>query len=340
MHSQKNKVYIIAEAGVNHNGSIDSALEMVNVAKKCGADAIKFQTFKTELNVSKHSKLAEYQENANINASGQLEMLKKLELSREDFVLIKKKCDECNIDFISTPDDEWSIQLLLELNVKYIKIASAEIDNLPFLRTVGQTKKTIILSTGMSTLGEVERAINALKESGAQDIILLHCTSNYPTNPSDVNLLSMKTLAFAFQLKVGYSDHTLGWDAAIIATTLGAEIIEKHFTLDKTLPGPDHQASADPNEFSQYVKIIRKTELMLGDGIKRPQINEHSMRSSMRRSLVAAANLKKGEILKIDHINFKRPGTGISPSHIDLVLGKKLFCDIDEDDLISWEALQ
>ena len=336
----KSNVYFIAEAGVNHNGDIETALKMVKVAKECGADAVKFQTFKTELNVSKHAKLANYQEKSKVEVDNQLEMLKQLELGREDFQRIKAYCDKLNVHFISTPDDQWSVDFLVELKAAFIKIASAEMDNVPFLKMIGRTGKPVILSTGMSTLDEVELAVDTLQKAGAKTLALLHCTSNYPTEPAYVNLKAMVTLADTFKLKVGFSDHTLGCEAAVAAVALGAEIIEKHFTLDKNLPGPDQQASADPSELNTCIQMVRKVEMMLGDGIKRPQPTEMRMIPSMRRSLVASRGLRKGEILKPEMIQFKRPGTGISPAFLESILGMELLTDLEEDDILFWECLQ
>lgn len=328
-------IYIIAEAGVNHNGEIDKALELVKVAKECGADAVKFQTFKSELNVSKHSMLAEYQAQAGVESEGQLEMLKKLELNEEEFIKIKKYCDELNIDFISTPDDEWSIDLLKSLTPPYIKIASAELNNLPFLKQIAATKIPAILSTGMGTIGEIEEAINIFDEN----LTILHCTSNYPTKAENCNMEAIRTLQNSFKIPVGFSDHTNGNTAAIIAVSYGVNIIEKHFTLDKDMEGPDHQASSDPQEFKCYVNAIREAEKMLGDGRKKPQKSEENMLVSMRRSIVAKRDLKKGEEIRENMLILKRPGSGIAPKYLELVIGKQLKNDILEDDLIDWKDL-
>jgi len=340
MFEKRRPVYIIAEAGVNHNGDAATALELVKVARECGVDAVKFQTFKAEFNVSCHAELAGYQEAAEVEAANQLEMLRQLELSRDEFKTVKNLCDELRIDFISTPDDDWSIDLLLELDVPAIKIASAEMDNLPFLDKIGRTGKTVILSTGMSTLAEVERAVDTFRNAGTRELALLHCISNYPTAIGDVNLKAMNTLSEAFALPVGFSDHTLGSEAAVAAVALGAVIIEKHFTLDKDMPGPDHQASASPEEMQAYVEAIRNTEILLGDGIKQPRLSEEEMIPALRRSLVAARALKKGEILVPDMIQFKRPGSGISPAEFESVMGRVLIADVAMDDLIRREDLQ
>ncbi len=333
-------VFIIAEAGVNHNGRLAAALELVGMARDCGADAVKFQTFKAAENVTAAAPLADYQTRAGAGASNQLEMLKALELDEEDFRAIKEKCDSLGLDFISTPDDEWSVDLLVKLGVPFIKVASAEVDNLPFLSLIGRQRRPVLLSTGMSTLEEVARAVAALKRAGASEVALLHCTSNYPANPTEMNLRAIVTLSDAFQVKVGLSDHTAGWEAAVAAVALGAEIIEKHITLDKTLPGPDHEASADPAEFALYVAKIRLAELMLGDGVKRPRESEKGMIPALRRSLVAARNLGRGEVLSWDMIRFKRPGTGISPAQADEAVGKTLQRDLLRDQVIQWRHLK
>jgi N,N'-diacetyllegionaminate synthase len=332
-------IYIIAEAGVNHNGDINKAIELAQLAKDCMADAVKYQTFKAELNVSKHSELAEYQVNAGINKPGQLEMQQEQEFTIEEWKRLKEYCDQIKIDFISTPDDTWSIQLLLDFDMKYVKVASAELDNIPFLEEIAATNRPVILSTGMGTLDEVKEAADALSANGCPNITLMHCTSNYPTKPEDANLNAIKTLMNEFDLPIGYSDHTLGNEAAVIAVAFGVTMIETHVTLDKSLSGPDHQASANQKEFCDYVKAIRKAELMLGSGIKTPQDSEKKMITSMRRSIIAKHDLKSGQVLDRTDLIFKRPGNGISPKLINNIVGKTINRDIGEDDLLNWNFI-
>ncbi|WP_422446933.1 N-acetylneuraminate synthase [Thermoanaerobacterium sp. DL9XJH110] len=335
-----NNVFIIAEAGVNHNGNIETAKRMVDEAIKSGANAIKFQTFVSEKVVTVNAPKAEYQKiNMPSTSESQYKMIKNLELTYDDFVKIKRYCDEKKIMFLSSPFDLQSIDFLVRIDVPYIKIPSGEITNLPYLKKVGRTKKPVILSTGMSTLGEVENAVNILKNSGTEEIILLHCTTNYPTPVEEVNLLAMITMKHAFNLMVGYSDHTRGINIPIAAVALGAKVIEKHFTLDKNMAGPDHKASLEPEEFKEMVKAIREVEKSLGNGIKIPTESEQKIIPIVRRSIVAARDIKQGEILTEENIVVKRPGTGISPMFIDTVLGRKAKCLIKKDDVITWDMI-
>jgi len=334
------EIQIIAEAGVNHNGSLANAIKLAELAKNCGANAVKYQTFKAELNVSKHSKLAEYQKNAGIDKPGQLELQKEQELTVNEWISLKKSCDEIGIEFLSTPDDTWSIQLLLDLGVKRIKVASAELNNLPFLEEIAETQLPIILSTGMGTLKEIEEAVNVIDKISNKPTTLLHCTSNYPVVPIEANLNVINTFKRKFMdLPIGYSDHTLGYTAAVIAVALGATVIEKHITLDKSMSGPDHQASANPEEFKFYIDAIRTAEKMLGDGKKVPQKSEISMLVSMRRSIVARREMKLGHIIEKKDLIFKRPGDGISPKLYEQLLGKALLRDVSEDELIDWDSI-
>ena len=334
-----NHIPIIAEAGVNHDGDVEKALDLIRMSADCGADIVKFQVFKAELNVTKSSKLASYQEKSGIDDANQLEMLQKYELSESDFEKLKLECDKLNLEFLATPDDTWSIQLLVNLECRQIKVASAEVDNFPLLLEIGATGKEIILSTGMSTLDEVKAAVTTLLGAGAQSVKLMHCTSNYPTLPQDANLLAIRTLLDETELEVGFSDHTLGHQAALIAIGLGATFIEKHITLDKNLSGPDHQASADPAEFKFYVEQIRSAEVMLGSGVKSPMDSEQAMLPALRRSLVAATDLTSGTELKANLLMAKRPGSGISPSLINDVIGRKLKNSISKDSLLSFSDL-
>ena len=331
------KVFIIAEAGVNHNGSLDLAYQLIDVAKEAGADAVKFQTFKAENVVSKLADKAEYQKKTTGSDKSQLEMIKKLELSFEDFVKLKKYCDKKGIMFLSTPFDYQSIDFLYDLIDTY-KIPSGEIINHPYLKHIAAKNKPIIMSTGMANLGEVEEAINTIRTVNSEaQISLLHCITNYPTPYEEVNLKAMQTLAAAFKLPVGYSDHTLGIEVSVAAVAMGAKIIEKHFTLDKKLPGPDHRASLEPHELKAMVKAIRNIEMALGDGIKKPNKSETEIMKVARRSLIATRDIKAGEIIKESDIAIKRPGTGILPKFKEIIIGMRLINDIRQDEPFKWE---
>jgi N-acetylneuraminate synthase len=331
------KVFIIAEAGVNHNGRIDMAYRLVDVAKEAGADAVKFQTFKAENVVSRLANKAEYQKKTTGLDKSQLEMIKKLELSFEDFVKLKKYCDKKEIMFLSTPFDHQSIDFLYNL-IDIYKIPSGEIINYPYLKHIAAKNKPLIMSTGMANLGEVEEAINTIREVNSEaKISLLHCTTNYPTPYEEVNLKAMQTLAAAFKLPVGYSDHTLGIEVPVAAVAMGAKIIEKHFTLDKKLPGPDHKASLEPGELKEMVKVIRNIEVALGDGIKKPNKSEIEIMKVARRSLITTRDIKAGEIIKESDIIIKRPGTGIPPKFKEIVIGMKIINDIRQDEPFRWE---
>lgn len=334
------KVYIIAEAGVNHNGSLDLALKLCDAAKNAGVDAIKFQTWKTENIVTKSADLANYQEK-NIASSEvtQFEMLKKLELSYDSFVIIKEYCNRIGITFLSTPDDEESLSFLINLGINIIKIGSGEVSNVPFLRAIGATGIPIVLSTGMSNLGDIERAYSILIEAGAPNIILLHCTTNYPCPMDEVNLSAMLTLKEAFKCKVGYSDHTEGIEIPIAAAALGAEIIEKHFTLDNSMNGPDHKASLNPFELSEMVRAIRNIEKALGNGIKKPNKSEHEISKVILKRIVAKTKIKKGQLLSSENITVKRSNIGIPASYWDLILGSVAETDFEMDDSIKLSGL-
>ena len=331
------KVFIIAEAGVNHNGRLDLAYQLIDVAKDAGADAVKFQTFKAENVVSKLADKAEYQKKTAGLDKSQLEMIKELEISFDDFVKLKKYCDKKGIMFLSTPFDYQSIDFLYNL-VDIYKIPSGEIINYPYLKHIAEKNKPIIMSTGMANLGEVEEAINTIRSVNSESqITLLHCTTNYPTPYKEVNLKAMQTLAAAFKLLVGYSDHTLGIEVPVSAVAMGAKIIEKHFTLDKNLPGPDHKASLEPDELKEMVKAIRNIEITLGDGIKKPNKSEIEIMKVARRSLIANKVIRAGEIIKESDIAIKRPGTGILPKFKDIIIGMKLINDIRQDEPFRWE---
>ena len=325
-------VYIIAEAGVNHNGSLENAKKLVLVAKNAGVDAVKFQTFNTDNLVTKTAMKAEYQVNNTGNDNSQYEMLKSLELSQQDYRELKMLCDELGIEFMSTPFDLESIEQLEKLNVNSFKLPSGEITNYPYLVRIAKTHKPIIMSSGMATVDDIETAITVLKENGAEDLSLLHCTTEYPAPFEEVNLKAMEYLKSKFGLRIGYSDHTKGIEVPIAAVAMGAEIIEKHFTLDKNMEGPDHKASLEPDELSAMVKAIRNIELAIGDGEKRPSESETKNRAVARKSIVAKKRILKGESFTEENMTTKRPGTGISPMLWNEVIGqiaKKTF-EVDE----------
>ena len=331
------KVFIIAEAGVNHNGSVGTAMKMVDVAIDSEADAIKFQTFKAERIVVKSAQKAEYQKETTLRSESQFEMIKKLELSVNAHKELIHYCKENGIIFLSTPFDLESVELLNNLGVEVLKIPSGEITNLPFLEKIGGLKRRLILSTGMADLEEIGNALGILKGAGTSkdNITVLHCNTEYPTPFEDVNLLAMNTIKETFNVKVGYSDHTSGIEISIAAAALGASVIEKHFTLDKGMEGPDHKASLEPDELNNMIRAIRNIESGLGNGIKKPSISERKNRSIVRKSIVAAGNIKMEEMFTKENITCKRPGTGISPMEWDNVIGKRAKRDFKEDELIE-----
>ena len=328
-------VCIIAEAGVNHNGSGENALRLVDVAAAAGVELVKFQTFRSEKLVSRFAQKAEYQKKTTNADESQLEMLKKLEFTAEQFKFVKDYCVSKGVQFISTPFDDDSLLLLETLEMPLYKIPSGEITNLPFLIKIAKLQKPVILSTGMSTMEEIEKAVKVLKQNGANEISLLHCNTQYPTPYEDANLRAMLMLKQRFGLKVGYSDHTLGIEAPIAAVALGAEIIEKHFTLDKNMPGPDHKASISPDELKAMVSAIRNIEKALGSGIKEPTTSEKKNIVVARKSIVAKTAIKAGELFTEDNLDVKRPGNGISPMMWFEVHGKIAKRDFEEDELIE-----
>ena len=332
--------YIIAEAGVNHNGDFDKALRLVDIAANAGADAVKFQTFIAENVVSPGAPKAEYQKAAVKQDESQLEMVKKYELSFEEFISINDYCKKKEILFLSTPFDFQSADFLVGLKIQAIKVASGEITNFPFLAHLASQGIPLVISTGMANFEEVEKAVKIVEDSGNFDYCLLHCVSSYPAAPEDVNLRAMDTLRSAFDVPVGFSDHTLGIEVPIAAVALGANIIEKHFTLDHELPGPDHRASLEPDELIKMVTGIRKVESAIGNGVKQPVKSEIEIASVARKSLVAAMDLKKGTILEVDNISIKRPGTGLPPSSLDLILGRRVIEDIKMGTLISMDSIE
>jgi len=300
---------------------------------------VKFQTFKAENLVTKKAPKADYQKETT-GYGNQYEMLKKLELSYDDHVLLKKYCADKGVMFISTPFDFESVDLLVKLDIPLYKVSSGDLTNIPLLKYIARLDKPMIVSTGMANLGEVELAIEAINKTGNDKIILLHCTSNYPTEYEDVNLNAMITLKNAFNLPIGYSDHTKGIEVPIAAVAMGAKVIEKHFTLDKEMDGPDHRASLNPKEFKQMVDSIRKIEKAFGDGIKRCNNNEESTKRVARKSIVAKVNIEKGQIISYENVTFKRPANGISPIFIDDFIGKKAVCNINIDDFITFNNIR
>ncbi len=331
------KAMIIAEAGVNHNGSLDLAKKMIDVAVDAGADAVKFQTFKAKKIVSRYAPKTEYQKQTTDKTESQQEMVRKLELDKVAHEELIAYCQSRNIQFLSTPFDLESIDLLRQLGLETFKIPSGEITNLPYLRKIGALKTKIILSTGMSDLGEIEKALTVLTGAGTKlkNITVLHCNTEYPTPMKDVNLKAMQTIKYAFPgICVGYSDHTEGIDVPIAAVALGAELIEKHFTLDKNMPGPDHKASLNPDELATMVKAIRNIEKALGTGIKKISSSELKNKPIARKSIVAARNIQKGALFTKENLTVKRPGTGISPMRWDEVIGQRASKDYKQDDLI------
>lgn len=329
------RTLIIAEAGVNHNGSIEIAKQLVDKAKEAGADIVKFQTFNPEALTSKYAQKANYQKITTDADESQQDMLKKLTLSEDEFYSLKQYCNDVGIKFLSTPFDLDSINFLEKLGCDLWKIPSGEITNLPYLEKIASTHKPIIMSTGMASLDEVGDALLVLKRNGAGEITLLHCTTQYPTPYESVNLRAMLTLKEKFGCKVGYSDHTKGIEVPIAAVAMGAEVIEKHFTLDRNMPGPDHQASLEPDELKAMVSSIRNIEQAMGDGIKKPSESEIPNMIVARKSIIAARNIKKGELFTKDNITTKRPGNGISPMKWHKVLGTRAKRDFMEDELIE-----
>ncbi len=334
----KNRILIIAEAGVNHNGSIILAKQLIDAAAFAGADIVKFQTFNANRQVTRTAKKADYQAQVTGIEESQHAMLARLELTEDMHHDLIAYCQTRNIVFLSTGFDLQSVDLLVRLGQECFKIPSGEITNLPYLRHIGQLSKTVILSTGMATLGDIEVAIDVLEQAGTPraNLTVLHCTTEYPTPMNEVNLRAMQSINKAFGVAVGYSDHTCGIEVAIAAVAMGATVIEKHFTLDRKLPGPDHQASLEPAELSAMVTAIRNIEDALGDGIKRPTSSETRNKSVARKSLVASCEIKAGEVFTADNLTSKRPGTGISPMRWDEVIGMYARKNYLVDDLIEF----
>ena len=333
-------VFIIAEAGVNHNGDIELAKKLIEKAKESGADAVKFQTFKTENIIIRDAPKSTYHIETTGDKESWFALLKTQELDRSAHEILIKHCEEIGIIFLSTPYDEESANLLEELDVPAFKVASTDSNNIPFLKHLARKKRPIILSTGMCTLDEVRESVDAIVGEGCNDLILLHCTANYPADLKDTNLRAMLTLKKEFDLLVGYSDHTIGHINPIAATALGAVVYEKHFTLDKNLPGPDHRSSLNPNEFKQLVKDIRDTELAMGSSKKEPAESEKENRQKLRKSIVAKMGIPAGVYITSEMLAIKRPGTGLAPKLFDYVVGKKAKTLIKKDTLLKNEDFE
>jgi N,N'-diacetyllegionaminate synthase len=332
--------FVIAEAGVNHNGSVERALELVDVASNCGADAVKFQTFKAASLASPSAAKAEYQLQDGSVDESQLEMLRRLELPAAAFARLKARCDQRGILFLSTPFEEESADLLESLDVPAFKIASGEITNLPFLKAISRKKRPILLSTGMATLSEVASAVDTIRSEGNPDLALLQCTSNYPADPATANLRAMLTMRDVFDVPAGYSDHTMGIEVALAAVALGAAVVEKHLTLNHDLPGPDHKASLTPVEFRSLVDGIRVVEKALGSGIKQPATSESVIAKAARKSLVAACDIQRGTVLSEKMICVRRPGSGLGPGQSNLVLNRRLRTDIPAGTVLTLDLFE
>ncbi|MCA9062946.1 MAG: N-acetylneuraminate synthase [Planctomycetaceae bacterium] len=329
--------FVIAEAGVNHNGRLDLALRSIDAAAEAGADAVKFQTFRADRIVTRSAPQARYQQQNMGTEQSQYDMLKALELTDDNHHAIVQHCRDRGVLFMSTPFDEQSASFLQSLDMQVFKMPSGEITNLPFLRHVARFGRPMIISTGMSTLGEVEAAVNAVEEAGNSQIILLHCVSNYPAPPHEVNLRAMLTMKAAFGYLTGYSDHTLGTEVGIASAALGACVLEKHYTLDRSLPGPDHAASAEPAELQQLIRGIRNVESALGNGQKRPSASEMDTAKVARKSLVAAIDIAEGTQLTDDMIAVRRPGTGLPPAMKPHLLNRRIKVSLAAGDLLQLE---
>ncbi|MDF2656926.1 MAG: N-acetylneuraminate synthase [Bacillota bacterium] len=335
MENKNGSVFIIAEAGVNHNGNLALAKKLIDSAKEAGADAVKFQTFQTEQVITKSAQKAVYQQITTGEQESQYEMVKKLELTFDEFTSLKEYCDHSEILFLSTPFDMESIEYLETIDLPIYKIPSGEITNLPYLIRISETLKPIIMSTGMSDLEEIGKAVSILKQHGNKELTLLHCNTEYPTPFEDVNLNAMLTLRNTFQTDVGYSDHTLGIEASVAAVALGATVIEKHFTLDKNMEGPDHKASLNPEELKLMVQSIRNIERALGEGEKKPSKSELKNRDIARKSIVAKVPIQEGEVFSAANITVKRPGNGVTPMRWFDVIGQTAKRAFKEDEPIE-----
>lgn len=330
---------VIGEIGVNHNGSLELAKKMIDVAVESGADAVKFQTFSAEKLATRTAEKAAYQKKNDGEAGSQIEMLKRLELSKADLQACQKYCKEVGMVFLSTPFDEEAADLLEEVGVEGYKVSSGDLTNLPLLAHMASKGKPMIISTGMANMAETEEAVTTIRDNGNPPLAILHCVSNYPAAPEEANLRAMDTLAAAFNVPVGWSDHTLGDAIALASIARGAKILEKHYTLDANMPGPDHKASLEPAEFSELIRKLRDVEAALGDGVKRPQPSEFDTAKVARRSIVSACDILAGTVIEDKHLICKRPGTGLAPRLIPLVIGRKAKDDIAADSVIGMDHL-
>lgn len=329
------RVTIIAEAGVNHNGNFDLAMEMADAAKTAGADIVKYQTFQPEELASRYADKASYQKETTDAGESQLSMLKKLTLLPEEYQQLKHHCDEIGITFLSTPFDLESIAFLNTLDMPFWKIPSGEVTNLPYLLAIAKTKRPVVMSTGMCETEEIQAAMDVLRESGTPKVTLLHCNTEYPTPYADVNLRAMASMRERFGVEVGYSDHTPGVEVPIAAAAMGAAVIEKHFTLDRNMEGPDHKASLEPDELKAMVSAVRHVEAALGDGVKQPSSSEQKNMAIARKSIVARRAIRRGELLTEENLTAKRPGSGISPMRWFEIIGTRAARDFAEDELIE-----
>jgi N,N'-diacetyllegionaminate synthase len=336
----RNKVYIIAEAGVNHNGNVDLALQLIDSASEIGVDCIKFQTFKASQIVTADSPKAEYQLKVTSKSESQLEMLKKLELNYNDYLLLINRCKEKGIDFLSTPYNFEDVDFLISLGVNGFKIASGQLTELPFLKYVAQKNKKMIISTGMATISDVFMAVETIREAGNEDIVVLQCTTNYPSKTEDANLFAMNSIKVCCKVDVGYSDHTINNYACYASVALGATIVEKHFTISKTMEGPDHSSSLEPEEFKELVIGIREVEKALGNGLKIPTEAEKANIYGMKRSMVSLIDLPLGTIIEKRHIGFKRPSNGLSPNLYEDIIGKKTSKEIYIDQPFQFNNIE
>jgi N-acetylneuraminate synthase/N,N'-diacetyllegionaminate synthase len=332
--------YVIAEAGVNHNGDIGLARKLVEAAAEGGADAVKFQTFRADALASEHAEKAAYQKATTGSGESQRAMLERLELPEDALRELKAHAERCGIAFLSTPFDPESARLLAALDVPAFKVSSGDLSNLPFLRLLGEEGKPILLSTGMAYLGEVEEALMAIRMAGPSAVVLLHCVSSYPADPGAVNLRAIETMAQAFRVPVGLSDHTLGTEMAVAAVARSACLVEKHLTVDRGLLGPDHRASLEPVEFRAMVRAIRNVEAGLGDGRKIPHESEREMRSLVRKSLVVVRPIPAGATIAPGDVDIQRPGTGLHPRMLDLVIGRRAGREIPAGTLLAWSDFE
>ncbi len=331
--------FIVAEAGVNHNGRVDVARKIIDAAKEAGADAVKIQAFKTEKLVTEYAEKARYQKKSAHADTTQYQMLKKYELKDQEIEELRHYAKMRNIIFLSSAFDKESVDLLNKLEVPAFKIASGEITDFPLLRYIAQKKKPVIMSTGMSTIGEVAEAIALIRENGSEDIVLLHCVTSYPAKMEEANLRVIEVWRKSFGVPVGFSDHTLGIATPVAAVALGAVLIEKHFTLDKTMRGPDHRASLEPSEFKEMVVVIRDVEKALGDGAKRLTEEEKEIKKLVRRSIVASVNIPRGKVITEDMLDVKRPAAGLEPRYLNRVIGMKAKKNIKCDELVTFDKL-